>query len=601
MSQVMENGRPLAGYRYNEDGTVRSLTLGSSLYTEYTYDMDKNLSRMWTRLGKDTLLVDNSYQYDGNGNRTQKQTQDGLTRYAYDANNRLVEVAYPGMNGVTDTEYLHYDHAGNRTERIRGNVHEYYHYDACNRLTEITDGIRQVKHYTYDNSGNMLSDGEMSYLYDGFGRLEQVTKADGSFQKNHYDAEGLRAEMEENGQLVKFLYNEDREAVAEEESDGNVIRYIRGLGLVSSDSEKAKTYYHYVSDEQGSITHVINGEDKESGELPQENVQPQVLNHYEYDAFGNTVSCEEQVHNRFRYTGEQYDPLTGQYYLRARYYNPVIARFTQEDTYYGDGLNLYTYCRNNPILNHDPTGHGTKENSPYSRKEQQYIDAGADPDTARLAAQCYPDAKSKQDLYNKYKKQGYSAQDAKKLANREIIHGEEATKKYIKDNNVKKSGPDYTATSPRDNVNTDWRTQERLNAQRNASNSRLMPMNLQFFAAKRDEGGNKSGSKTVPNPNGKKGGVAHQSVIDDIKTDAEKRGLTYDTEYKYDTTGGYKNSRYADVVVYDSKGRVMEIHQVGRTTKRTGAPVSRERKAIRDIRSSVEYNGAKIIYHPYDR
>lgn len=334
----------------------------------------------------------------------------------------------------------------------------------------------------------MLSDGEMSYLYDGFGRLEQVTKADGSFQKNHYNAEGLRAEMEENGQLVKFLYNENREAVAEEESDGNVIRYIRRLGLISSDSEKAKTYYHYVSDEQGSITHVINGEEKESGELPQEDVQSRVLNHYEYDAFGNTIRCEEQVHNRFRYTGEQYDPLTGQYYLRARYYNPVSARFTQEDTYYGDGLNLYTYCQNNPILNHDPTGHGTKENSPYSRKEQQYIDAGADPDTARLAAECYPDAKLKQDLYNKYKKQGYSAQDAKKLANREIIHGEEATKKYIKDNNVKKSGPDYTATSPRDNVNTDWRTQERLNAQRNAG------------AGKGNESGNKSGTATI-NPN----------------------------------------------------------------------------------------------------
>ena len=313
----------------------------------------------------------------------------------------------------------------------------------------------------------MLSDGEMSYLYDGFGRLEQVTKADGSFQKNHYDAEGLRAEMEENGQLVKFLYNEDREAVAEEESDGNVIRYIRGLGLISSDSEKAKTYYHYVSDEQGSITHVINGEEKESGELPQEDVQSRVLNHYEYDAFGNTIRCEEQVHNRFRYTGEQYDPLTGQYYLRARYYNPVIARFTQEDTYYGDGLNLYTYCQNNPILNHDPTGHGTKENSPYSRNEQQYIDAGADPDTARLAAECYPDANSKQDLYNKYKSQGYNATDAKKLANYEIVHGEERAKNYAA-NNVKKSGSDYTATSPRENPNTDWRTQNRLNAQREA-------------------------------------------------------------------------------------------------------------------------------------
>ncbi len=262
----------------------------------------------------------------------------------------------------------------------------------------------------------MLSDGEISYLYDGFGRFEQVTKAD------------------------------------------------------------------------GSITHVINGEEKESGELPQEDVQSRVLNYYEYDAFGNTIRCEEQVHNRFRYTGEQYDPLTGQYYLRARYYNPVIARFTQEDTYYGDGLNLYTYCQNNPVLYHDPTGHGTKENSPYSRKEQQYIDAGADPDTAKLATQCYPDANSKQDLYNKYKSQGYNATDAKKLANYEIVHGEERAKNYAA-NNVKKSGPDYTATFPRDNVNTDWRTQERVNAQRNAG------------AGKRNESGNKSGSGSTTGEN----------------------------------------------------------------------------------------------------
>ncbi len=60
--------------------------------------------------------------------------------------------------------------------------------------------------------------------------------------------------------------------------------------------------------------------------------------------------------NRYRFTGEMYDGVTGQYYLRARYYNPVIGRFTQMDGYHGDGLNLYAYVGNNPVKYVDPNG-----------------------------------------------------------------------------------------------------------------------------------------------------------------------------------------------------------------------------------------------------
>ena len=59
----------------------------------------------------------------------------------------------------------------------------------------------------------------------------------------------------------------------------------------------------------------------------------EILNHYSYDAFGNTIEKTEKVENRFCYNGEMLDPVTQQYYLRARFYNPVIGRFTQEDTY----------------------------------------------------------------------------------------------------------------------------------------------------------------------------------------------------------------------------------------------------------------------------
>ena len=66
------------------------------------------------------------------------------------------------------------------------------------------------------------------------------------------------------------------------------------------------------------------------------------------------------------------DAVTGQYYLRARFYNPVIARFLSEDTYYGDGLNLYAYCHNNPVGYVDPSGHICEEkyNAVESLREQ---------------------------------------------------------------------------------------------------------------------------------------------------------------------------------------------------------------------------------------
>lgn len=77
---------------------------------------------------------------------------------------------------------------------------------------------------------------------------------------------------------------------------------------------------------------------------------------YRYDAFGNLLKETGDTPNRLAYTGQIYDGAAGQYYLRARFYNPAIGRFLQEDTYRGDGLNLYAYCANNPVMYYDPSG-----------------------------------------------------------------------------------------------------------------------------------------------------------------------------------------------------------------------------------------------------
>ena len=190
-----------------------------------------------------------------------------------------------------------------------------------------------------------MNDGERSYKNDAFNRVTRVETTTGQVQINHYDAEGLRYEMEENKKLVQFIFNENREVVVEKSVD-NLKRLIRSYDLWASEAEPEKTWYHYASDEQGSTIFITDNN--------------KICNKYDYDAWGNLTTCEEILSNRFLYTGQQFDQITQQYYLRARYYNPVIARFTKEDVYRGDGLNLYTYCDNNPVIYYDPSGYSIK-------------------------------------------------------------------------------------------------------------------------------------------------------------------------------------------------------------------------------------------------
>ena len=351
LEKVWDDGKELAAYTYNPDGTPKAVTHGP-IRQEYAYDLDKNLTGLTVRSG-DALLARNSYAYDGNGNRTLKRQLGGETLYHYDPLNQLNKVEYPSY-----TEELFYDRAGNRTRRLVAGEEELYRYDPRNRLMAYTkNGVTTM--FQYDNAGNLLVDNKARYSYDAFNRTTRVETFDGNVQVNHYDAEGLRYEMEENGNLVQFIFNQEREAITEEDSAG-LTRLIRSTELIARSSDSARTYYHYASDEMGSATHIVD----KAG-----NVQ----NRYEYDAWGNITVQEETVPNRFKYTGQQLDPVTQQYYLRARFYNPVIARFTQEDTYRGDGLNLYAYCANNPVYYVDPSGYSAQN---YKEAYKYYREMG---------------------------------------------------------------------------------------------------------------------------------------------------------------------------------------------------------------------------------
>jgi RHS repeat-associated protein len=57
------------------------------------------------------------------------------------------------------------------------------------------------------------------------------------------------------------------------------------------------------------------------------------------------------------YTGREWDPETGLYYYRARYYDPKVGRFISEDPIgFAGGPNLYAYVGSDPANAVDPFG-----------------------------------------------------------------------------------------------------------------------------------------------------------------------------------------------------------------------------------------------------
>ena len=150
--------------------------------------------------------------------------------------------------------------------------------------------------------------------------------------------------MRENEKLLRFVY-QNGELLYEEGGDKETASCHLGAGIEAVRRGQRTYYYH--PDEQLSTALITD----ETGTIK---------NQYRYDAFGAGLEVSEELPNRIRYTGQQYDEITEQYYLRARYYNPILGRFLQEDVYQGDGLNLYAYCRNNPVVYWDPSGYAKR-------------------------------------------------------------------------------------------------------------------------------------------------------------------------------------------------------------------------------------------------
>ena len=217
-----------------------------------------------------------------------------------------------------------------------------------------------------------------------------------------------------------------------------------------------------------------------------------------------------------------YDTETGFYYLQTRYYDPAICRFINADGQINSGLlglNLFSYCENNPASFVDYNGRSFRDN--LKQFGENCLKAAIVVSSIGVVVLACAGTIASGGA-------GAAAIPiALSLASEALIYSSTAT----------------------------------------------VAIGVISYAI-----GSSDGSSSPRSPNGRKGSKAHQDKISEQTGKYSSDQVKY--EVKIDTPNGRKSCRFADFSVTD--GKTTWFGQVGKALK-TGLPCARERQAIEDI------------------
>jgi RHS repeat-associated protein len=205
------------------------------------------------------------------------------------------------------------------------------------------DAADPWKFYAFSEAGSDLVEFESGEGYwVHVSNAEALTVPAPAEEEYHYDSEGRR--------LGSIVIYDGHNQIAKYDDLGNLlVSYFQGPGIDNPISMRRAAaggdeIYYYHTDALGSVTELTDAAGA-------------VMQSYRYDAFGSIIQQSGIVQNPFTYTGREFDPETGLYYYRARYYDRIVGRFLSRDPIGKyTASNLYSYLKNSPPNYVDPRG-----------------------------------------------------------------------------------------------------------------------------------------------------------------------------------------------------------------------------------------------------
>jgi len=392
----------IASYAYGPHGQVLTANFANKTTTTNTYDAAKQY-RLTNRrtvttavLTENTLatgatLQDLTYEYDLVGNITKivdaSQTKSQKTAtYTYDSLYRLTKATVVGATPIdTYTEAFTYDQVGNILTKVASGVATKYLYkDPENTNLYVSpQAVLQIgdDKYTYDRSGNVLSDAKRAYTWNALDQLSSTTADAGkTVTAYRYDISGQRlmqSDVVDGASAAYTLYPSKAYNI---DSTGKSTIAVSGpMGMVATiETPVGQTgkVLTIMTDHLGSAQ-VVTGSDGKPVEV------------HSYLSFGD-IQLNDKVgtfDSQRKYIGQHYDAQTGLDYMNARYYNAKTGRFISQDPAFwaptADELkaqminpqlfNEYSYAGSNPISGSDPSGRFVNVTKYLPEKAQERI------------------------------------------------------------------------------------------------------------------------------------------------------------------------------------------------------------------------------------
>jgi RHS repeat-associated protein len=259
------NGNPIqvtnhlgqsVNFTYNSNGTVQQITNPSGIFSNFSYNANGNTISTSIMNGLQSFAT-----YDDASRVTTATDAKGIvTSYSYDNLDRGTQVVYD-FGGLNNTMTYSYDKNGNMTSvtNPKGDATNYtyndrdemtqynfqglikkYSYRADGLLDSFVNQKGQLDKYVYDNDLRLIDDGyavykydtvkgnvdtimhktngsKLSYQYDGYQRIKQVSYSDFAANKVQYEYDKLDRIIKisyPGGFAVKYEYNAINQLVA---------------------------------------------------------------------------------------------------------------------------------------------------------------------------------------------------------------------------------------------------------------------------------------------------------------------------------------------------------------------------------------------------